>query len=153
MHDVAQSHATLHGDIMRVLTTLTIAFSFLILAVPSFAQTSPSVVVKQFSALNGSGETGLVTLENTADGGLRVTVAIAGEPAGGDQPMHIHTGSCGPTLGGVYKPLTNLKDGQSVTTVPGMTISDLMKGTYAINIHKSAAEITNYVSCADINKV
>jgi hypothetical protein len=138
---------------MRILTSLIIAAAFIMLAGPSFAQTAPGVLVKQFSAQNGSGETGLVTLQSNPDGSLTVTIAVAGEPADGTQPAHIHTGSCGPTLGGVYKPLTPVKDGQSVTTIPGLTIADLMKGTYAINVHKSAAEITTYVSCADINKV
>jgi hypothetical protein len=129
-----------------------IAASLTLAAAPSFAQTSPSVLVKPFSDQNGSGETGLVTLQNNADGSLTVTIAVSGEPADGTQPAHIHTGSCGPSLGGVYKPLSPVKDGQSVTTIPGLQIADLMKGTYAINVHKSAAEIATYVSCADISK-
>lgn len=119
---------------------------------PAFAQ--QSVLVKEFSAQNGSGETGLVTITpNAAGDGITVTLAVSGEPAGGAQPAHIHTGSCGPTLGGVYKPLSNVVDGQSVTNIPGMSIADLQKGTYAINVHKSAAEISTYVSCADISKM
>jgi hypothetical protein len=134
---------------MKTLTTLTIGALLLILAGPAFAQ--QSVLVKQFSDQNGSGETGLVTiLPNATGDGITVTLALSGEPAGASQPAHIHTGSCGPSLGGVFKPLSPVVDGQSVTNIPGLTIAALASGTYAVNVHKSAAEITTYVSCANL---
>ena len=136
---------------MRILLTMVIATVLLAMTVPASAQ---SLLLKQFDAQSNSGETGLVSImPNAAGDGIVVNVSIVGEPAGAVQPMHIHTGSCGPTLGGVYKPLANLVDGHSVTTVAGVTISDLMRGTYAINIHKGPGPlISTYVACTNISK-
>lgn len=136
---------------MRILPALTILAAMLTLTIPVSAQ---SLLLKEFDAQSNSGETGLVSIvPNAAGDGIVVNVSIAGEPAGAVQPMHIHTGSCGPTLGGVYKPLQNLVDGHSVSNVNGLTISDLERGTYAINIHKGPGpNISTYVACANISK-
>lgn len=135
---------------MKPLMSLIMALLFVVIADPAFAQTT---VVKQLNAENGSGESGLVILQpNPAGDGVLVTIAIppASEPAGGSQPAHIHTGTC-TNLGGVYKPLTNVVDGQSVTNVVGVTISDLTSGTYAVNVHMSVPQMSTYVSCADLS--
>lgn len=85
-------------------------------------------------------------------------------------PAHIHDGSCA-TLGAVKYPLADVAlapvaDANatpisqpammhadeiltSVTTVD-VALSDLLAGTYAINIHESAQNIQNYVACGDI---
>ena len=65
----------------------------------------------------------------------------------------IHTGTCA-RLGGVYKALSSVIGGHSETNVIGMTIGDLMRGTYAINVHKGEGLlVSTYVACADISKV
>jgi hypothetical protein len=136
---------------MRILPALALATALASLSIPVSAQ---SLILKEFNAQSNSGETGLVSITPNAGGdGITVNVSVVGEPAGAVQPMHIHTGSCGPSLGGVYKPLQNLVDGHSVTNVAGVTISDLERGTYAINIHKGPGPlISTYVACADISK-
>ncbi len=95
---------------------------------------------------NASGETGTTTLRDTPRG-LVVTIHI--KNAKGPQPAHIHDGSCA-NLNPVPKyPLHNVVNGMSVTTVKGVTIAQL-NGKTAVNVHKSAAALTTYVSCGDI---
>jgi hypothetical protein len=105
------------------------------------------VVKLAMKAENGSGESGTATL--TAMGAkTRVVLAITGEPASGDQPAHIHTGAC-PAVGNVAYPLHDVVGGKSTTTVSA-SLSSLTSGTYAINVHESKAQMTKYVSCADV---
>lgn len=61
------------------------------------------------------------------------------------QPAHIHEGVC-PVPGAVKYPLTNIAEGKSKTTVEA-ALADLIKGGFAINAHKSAAEAAKYVAC------
>src|SRR5712664_1566706 len=73
-------------------------------------------VTINLDALNSSGISGTATL--TANGATtNVVVNVTGEPAGGSEPDHIHTGQCGPTLGGVKYPLKNVEGGTSTTTI------------------------------------
>ncbi|HXF34799.1 MAG TPA: hypothetical protein VN603_09510 [Candidatus Acidoferrales bacterium] len=125
--------------------------AFMAFSGPSFAQT---VLTRLLSTQSNSGETGLISIvPNPAGNGIIVDVSIVGEPAGGNQPMHIHTGTCA-NLGGVYKPLSNVVDGHSLTNVAGMSINDLMRGPYAINVHKGPGPlVSTYVACSDISKV
>jgi hypothetical protein len=41
-------------------------------------------------------------------------------------------------------------DGKSMTVVRGVSLTDLRKSHYAINVHKSAMDLGTYVSCGDI---
>lgn len=123
-----------------------------IMAVPIIAlaaQPAQSPLTIQLGALNNSGETGTAVLTDMGNGQLKVDVTITGEPAGASQPEHIHTGQCGPTLGGVVYPLSPLVDGKSSTTITA-TLSSLMDGNHALNGHKSTAEISTYVYCGNI---
>ncbi len=100
--------------------------------------------------LNKSGESGTAVLTDLGGGQTKVDVTITGEPAGGSHPMHIHTGQCGPTLGGVVYPLTNVVNGTSTTTV-AVALATIMDGNHAINGHKGAgADISTYVFCGNI---
>ena len=112
----------------------------------TLAQTPMMVTL---NAQNGSGETGTATLTDLGDGTTRVEVTVAGEPAGASQPMHIHTGTCANLNTAPAFPLTNLENGTS-TTVVTTTLQSLLASPYAINGHKSAAEISVYVFCGDI---
>ena len=98
------------------------------------------------SALNSSGETGRATLIGVKNQ-TKVIIYVADEPKGASQPAHIHSGSC-PTPGAVVYPLTNVVNGNSVTVLD-VKLADIQKtvGPLAVNVHKSAAEITSYVSC------
>ncbi len=100
-------------------------------------------------AENNSGETGTATLTDLGNGKTMVLVEINGEPDGAAQPMHIHQGQCGPTLGKVVFPLTDLQNGKSTTTVDA-ALETLTTGGFAINGHKSAQEISVYVFCGNI---
>ena len=77
-----------------------------------------------------------------------VVIDIALGAAGVAQPVHIHDGTCA-NLGAVKYPLTNLVDGKSATMV-NVPLKDLRTGKFAINAHKSQAEISLYVSCGNI---
>jgi hypothetical protein len=109
------------------------------------ATAAANSMVVQFAAENNSGETGAAVLTEV-NGQTSVVITVIGEPAGAIQPAHIHDGSCGPTLGKVVYPLTNVVNGVSTTTV-ATTIANLRSAKFAINGHKSAAEIGTYVFC------
>jgi plastocyanin len=85
-------------------------------------------------------------------------------------PAHIHDGTCGDNLGGIAYPLDNVGGGtmmgtpvtgqqmgatdaipvQTSTTVVQTTLDDLVGEAYAINVHESDANITNYIACGNI---
>lgn len=130
-------------------------------AKPQYSQTTPPEATSQnpapeametgakLAAQNASGETGSVVLKE-ADGKTTVTLNVDGAPQGVEQPAHIHTGSCA-TLGAVKYPLANVTNGKSQTTLD-TTLADLKKlGPLAVNVHKSAKEVSVYVACADLN--
>ena len=94
-------------------------------------------------------QTGTATL--TAQGSqTQVVINIQPGPAGVEQPVHIHQGSC-PGVAAVVFPLTNVVDGTS-TTVVDATLDSLMTGGYSINAHQdtSQAGLAIYVSCGNI---
>ncbi len=97
---------------------------------------------------NKSGETGTATLFDGAKG-LIVRLRMSG---GGDvdQPAHIHKGTCEKLDPKPTYPLKAVHNGQSEWTVEGVTIAQLEKAPYAINVHKSAKEAAIYVSCGNI---
>ncbi|MEE8046310.1 MAG: plastocyanin/azurin family copper-binding protein [Dehalococcoidia bacterium] len=110
---------------------------------------SADPVVLTVSELNSSGQLGSVTLTPKGTK-TTVDVAITAGAAGIDQPSHIHTGTCD-DLGGVTYPLTSLGAGVS-TTVVDASISSLLSGRFAVNIHKSGPEVSVYVACGDLNE-
>lgn len=97
---------------------------------------------------NNSGESGRATLFDGAKG-LIVKLRMSG---GGevDQPAHIHKGTCEKLDPKPTYPLKMVHDGQSETTVEGVTLAQLQKSPYAINVHKSAKEAAIYVSCGNL---
>ena len=79
-----------------------------------------------------------------------MSVSLTGAPAGVAQPAHIHVGAC-PGVGAVKYPLTFPVDGQS-ETVLDVTLEQLRSELpLAINIHRSAAEASVYVSCGELS--
>ena len=77
-----------------------------------------------------------------------VNLFIKPGAAGVAQPVHIHEGAC-PVPGAVKFPLTNVVDGKSKTVVD-VSLASLQAGTYAINVHLSAAEAAKYVACGNV---
>lgn len=105
------------------------------------------------SEQNGSGESGKATL-TTEGARTKVVVNLQGKSAtaaAAPQPAHIHRGSCSELDPTPAYGLTDAKRGTSTSTVDAK-LDDLRKGSYAINVHKSAADIKTYVACGDIGK-
>lgn len=100
-------------------------------------------------AQNGSKQDGQAFLSDTTTG-LKVKVQVKNEPAGAVEPAHIHQGTCAKLNPAPWKPLSNVVNGVSTSTIPNVTISMLKKAHYAINIHESAANLKHYVACGDL---
>ena len=104
----------------------------------------------KMGAQSGSGQTGTATIVNKGSG-VMVTLTVSNEPKGASEPAHIHEGTCSKLNPAPWKPLSNVVNGVSTTTVPGVTVAELTgKEKYAINVHKSAAMLKVYVSCGGI---
>lgn len=97
--------------------------------------------------MNGSGQSGVVTLTPL---GLKTTVTInvTPGPAGVEQPIHIHWGTCA-DLGPVAYDLSPVVDGMQETEI-SVTLPALRSGGYAINLHESVVNASNYTACGDI---
>ena len=66
-----------------------------------------------------------------------------------EKPIHIHEGIC-ERLNLVPKyHVTDPLRGIS-TTIPGITVGDLLNTNCAIDVHFSSADMTKYVACAEI---
>ena len=104
----------------------------------------------KMGAQSGSGQNGTATLVDKGSGVL-VTVTVSNEPKGAKEPTHIHLGTCSKLDPKPWKALSDTVNGVSTTTVPGVTVAQLTgKTKYAINVHKSLAQIKVYYSCGGI---
>ena len=113
------------------------------------AQAAMTPTQFKISAQNGSGENGTATLLQSGPN-LIVRVRLSGAPDGVAQPVHIHKGTCDKLDPKPTYPLVTMKDGLSETTLKDVKLSDLLAGTYAINVHKSTTEIGTYVACGNL---
>ena len=111
---------------------------------------APTSVTVKMVALNHSGENGMATVTQLNDGGIAVAVRLDNAPADVPQPTHIHIGTCGNINKAPEYALRNTVNGKSDSTVPGVSLAELLKGKYAINVHKSGTELGTYVSCGNI---
>ena len=117
------------------------------LTTPAFAAMDTPLTIP-LAAQNGSGENGTATL--TPEGSkTKVVIDMSGAPEGSVQPAHIHDGTCAKLDKTPKWPLEALKDGKSTTLVPA-TMSEIMQQKTAINIHKSATELKDYMACGEI---
>lgn len=98
---------------------------------------------------NNSGQAGNASVTDVK-GGANVTIQIKSEPKGASEPAHIHKGTCTKLDPAPWKPLTSVVNGKSFTHIPDLTVAELKKGKYAINVHKSANDLKTYVSCGDL---
>jgi hypothetical protein len=101
------------------------------------------------AAQNDSGQSGTATFSEEGDK-TKVVIDLSNPPAD-PQPAHIHTGTCAELNPTPEYPLANVEDGASETTVD-VPLSDLQAEDYAVNVHKSEAEVETYVACGDIPK-
>src|SRR5436190_7489421 len=98
---------------------------------------------------NGSGEDGSAQLSDMGDGTTKVELIMLNAPEGADQPAHIHKGTCANLDPTPAYPLNDVKQSKS-TTIVKVALAELTKEKYAINVHKSAAEASVYVSCGNL---
>ncbi len=139
------------------LGVLTLAASMIaapVLATPNAMHNMHNAMAKtvlniNMGQLNNSKQDGTASIK-AVQGGVLVTVSVKNEPPSASEPAHIHKGTCANLDPAPWKPLSNVVNGKSVTTVKGVTIDQLKKAHYAINVHQSAANLTHYVSCGDI---
>jgi hypothetical protein len=96
---------------------------------------------------SGSSESGTATLTKEGADTTKVVVNLSG--ATGQQPAHIHKGTCANLDPKPTYPLSPVSNGKSETVVKA-SLDDLSKGGYAINVHKSAQDVKTYVSCGEI---
>ena len=131
-----------------VIFVMAISFAYSELA-KAAGDESSGAMTSELNELNGSGVSGTVTL-TPVDSKTKVTINLTGAPQGGVEPAHIHEGTCD-NLGKPAYPLNDIKNGTSETTVDA-TADTLASGKYAINVHKSAQDMSTYVACGEITK-
>ena len=99
---------------------------------------------------NDSGQRGWATLMANDTDAEKTDVAVYISPGSMvSGPIHIHTGQCGTTLGGVAYALTNVVGGISITTVD-VALEDLQDGNHAINLHDILSPGI-YTACGNIH--
>ena len=98
---------------------------------------------------NKSGQAGNASVTDVK-GGVNVAIHIKSEPKGASEPAHIHKGTCSKLDPAPWKPLKPVVNGESFTHLAGVTVADIKKAKYAINVHKSANDLKTYVSCGDL---
>ena len=125
------------------------ALAFLVLAAVTVAcQGTAAPTTTQLATLNSSGVMGSVTMTDLGTGKTRVEVRVdaAGHP---DMPAHIHPGTCEDLVPQPKFPLENVRDGVSITEVPA-SLTELVGGNLAVNLHKSLDDLKTYTACANL---
>jgi hypothetical protein len=128
-------------------TSALIALSVLLapgLASDALADPTAAPVVVHLNAMNGSSESGIVTLTPKGPQTI-VEVKLTGAPDG-PQPAHFHTGTCTNYAPRPLYPLDAIKKGISVTTLD-VPIDKLTAGDLVINVHHSVDDIATISSC------
>jgi hypothetical protein len=146
--------ATLAPRLARRLAAAGFAVLGTALPITGFSQLGPTdagIGIKLgLAQRNNSGEVGDVTLVERGASTTLVIIRLAQEPDGRQQPAHIHRGRDCATLD--PKPAYGLApviDGVSKTLV-NAPIGKLLSGNYVVNVHASARNMTQYVSCGEL---
>ena len=126
--------------------TLALIGLFGVLGFAAAASPADSVNVKM-APQPGSTESGTASLTKEGADTTKVVVNLSG--ATGQQPAHIHKGTCSNLDPKPTYPLSPVANGKSETVVKA-PLDDLSKGGYAINVHKSTQDLKTYVSCGEI---
>jgi hypothetical protein len=127
---------------------LALGLSLLVLLAGCGSDGGSSEMTVSLGEQNGSTQSGEATLTAVGDSTTHVVISIR---SGGEtpQPAHIHKGSCDQLDPQPEHPLENVVDGESSTHL-NVSLDELRDGEFAINVHKSAAELETYVACGDI---
>ena len=140
------------NSLNKVVLTLGVAAGLAaIVAFPASAgaQAGGRVVTIPLAVQNASGTAGTATLTDIGGGRTRVDIRVTVGPGGSaSMPNHIHQGRC-PAVGAVTHPLNAVTNGMGTTEVSA-SLTELLAGTFAINLHRSAAESSVYVSCGNV---
>jgi hypothetical protein len=131
---------------MRNLALILAALAFLTGCGSGGGESGSGEVVVDLTEQNGSGESGTATL--TTDGEKTKVVIALDNPATVPQPAHIHEGSCADLDPNPAYGLDNVIAGKS-TTLVDRPLGELRDRDYAINVHKSAAQLDVYVACGE----
>ncbi len=144
---------------MKFMHFAVVAVAAAVLTQPAFAtsnsklnaqnQKSNMALNLNMGAQNGSKQDGMASVKDVS-GGVLVKIALKDTPKGSSEPAHIHQGTCAKLNPAPWKPLSNVVGGKSTTTLQGVTVAQLKKAHYAINVHKSASDLKTYVSCGDL---
>jgi hypothetical protein len=108
---------------------------------PAAAQDTITIDMQE---IDGSGQSGTANITSDGDQVI-VSIEIDPGPDGEPQPVHIHEGNCR-DLGDVAFPLEDVVDGVSESTAD-VSLSELISGDYAINVHLSEDQMDVYVAC------
>ena len=130
---------------MRVATGAWLLLAALLTALLAGCAASGPRVTIELDTLNNSGVTGTATLISLGD---RTQVDVEVDPAGHpDMPSHIHPGTCDNLTPQPKYPLRNVVNGHASTIVPA-TLTELLAGDLAINLHNSNEDMRTYTACA-----
>lgn len=119
----------------------------LVIPASATAQTARSVTVN-LAPQGGSGVSGTAVLTDMGNNQTQVVIRVS---TGGNavMPDHIHDGTCANPVATPKYPLNNVQNGTSTSTV-SVSLAELLRGPYAVNLHKSPQEASVYVSCGNI---
>jgi hypothetical protein len=121
----------------------------ILIAMALAACTSEESRTFQLETLNDSGVTGTALLTDLRDGSTRVVIEV--DPAGHlNMPAHIHPGTCVELVPQPLYPLESVVDGDSETVV-SRSLSELLAGDLALNLHVSFEDMGTYAACVDLN--
>lgn len=144
---------------MKVLRFLAIPGMIAVMA--GAAQATPNVMHRMHNAMakahlninmaaeGGSRQNGTAAVTDLGNNRVMVKVAVFNEPKGASEAAHIHAGACPKVNPAPWKPLKNVVNGTSVTTLSGVSVGMIKKGKYAINVH-DAKNPKHYVSCGNL---
>ena len=104
-------------------------------------------VTIRLDQLNASAQFGWATLTDRGNDTEVVVSLSTGNMV--SKFIHIHSGRCGASLGGVVYGLTDFADGVSVALVRDVPLSNLLTGGFAINAHNITFPAV-YTACGDI---
>lgn len=103
-------------------------------------------ITVSISQQNGSGQDGSARLTEMGHQ-TQVTITLPAPADGSSQPAHVHEGNC-PSPGAIAFVLEPLVGGSSTSLVDA-TLPQLQGNRYALNVHHSVADFTQF-ACGDI---
>ncbi|TAM76675.1 hypothetical protein EPN44_04975 [bacterium] len=131
---------------MRIHLAIAAALAFAVTSLtPVFAAPPEKIGLM---GLNNSGEVGTVTLAARGSK-TEVSLSVQGGPKGVAQPAHVHRGSCDNLNPNPAFALSNVVSGRSNTLV-NASLSKLMSGNFAVNVHASTKNLKRYVACGEL---